>query len=133
MKDVKLNEYSKFVDSVTSEISKDTEIWVETLDGLDDLVNISLLNNGVMGLCGECGELTDLVKKINWQGKPYTDEIRGKIEKELGDILFYVIMTCQATLLDPNEVIQRNIDKLSARYPNGFQVERSEGRNEAQE
>ena len=130
MNEIKLNEYGKFVDSVTSEHSKNADLWINNITELDDLMNVSLLNNGVMGLCGESGELADIVKKINWQGKIYNDELREKMKKELGDIIFYWIMCCQSLDMDPNDVVNINIEKLSARYPNGFSIERSENRTD---
>jgi len=52
------------------------------------------------------------------------------MKRELGDIFFYWISACRALEFDPQSVINENIHKLSARYPNGFQVENSENRAE---
>jgi uncharacterized protein YabN with tetrapyrrole methylase and pyrophosphatase domain len=49
--------------------------------------------------------------------------------RELGDILWYWINAVRALNLDPNEVIQMNIEKLQARYPGGsFDAYYSENR-----
>jgi len=83
------------------------------------------LADGALGLAGESGEVADIIKKVVSQGHPLDDEKWGKIKKELGDVLWYIAEV--ATLLDMSldEVAQENIDKLLARYPEGFTTERS--------
>ena len=53
----------------------------------------SRLATGGLGLAGEGGEAADLVKKLLFHGLEFTDEIRDKMVKELGDIMFYVAFT----------------------------------------
>ncbi len=86
-----------------------------------------VLINGVMGLCGEAGEAIDIVKKHLAQGH---DLDREKLVKELGDIAWYLAETAWALEVPLEEVLQRNIDKLKARYPRGFDAERSVHREE---
>ena len=81
-----------------------------------------VLINGVMGLCGESGEAIDIVKKHLAQGHPLDRE--GLI-KELGDVAWYLAETAYALDVSLEEVFQRNIDKLKARYPEGFDARRS--------
>ena len=81
-----------------------------------------VLTNGVMGLCGESGEAIDIVKKHLAQGHPLDRE--GLI-KELGDVAWYLAETAYALDVSLDEVFQRNIDKLKARYPEGFDASRS--------
>ena len=81
-----------------------------------------VLINGVMGLCGESGEAIDIVKKHLAQGHPLDRE--GLI-KELGDVAWYLAETAYALDVSLDEVFQRNIDKLKARYPEGFDASRS--------
>ena len=85
-----------------------------------------VLINGVMGLCGESGEAIDIVKKHLAQGHPLDRE--GLI-KELGDVAWYLAETAYALDVSLEEVFQRNIDKLKARYPEGFAARRSVERN----
>ena len=85
-----------------------------------------VLINGVMGLCGESGEAIDIVKKHLAQGHPLDRE--GLI-KELGDVAWYLAETAYALDVSLEEVFQRNIDKLTARYPEGFDTRRSVERN----
>ena len=81
-----------------------------------------VLINGVMGLCGESGEAIDIVKKHLAQGHPLDRE--GLI-KELRDVAWYLAETAYALDVSLEEVFQRNIDKLKARYPEGFDARRS--------
>ena len=81
-----------------------------------------VLITGVMGLCGESGEAIDIVKKHLAQGHPLDRE--GLI-KELGDVAWYLAETAYALDVSLDEVFQRNIDKLKARYPEGFDASRS--------
>ena len=86
-----------------------------------------VLINGVMGLCGEAGEAIDLVKKHLAQGHELDKE---KLAKELGDVAWYLAETAHAIGYDLETILQMNIDKLRARYPEGFSAERSMGRKE---
>ena len=80
------------------------------------------LLNGALGLCGEGGEVADMVKK-NWmQGHPLDLE---HIAKELGDVCWYIAEAATAIGYDLETIMQMNIDKLKARYPEGFDTERS--------
>ena len=84
-----------------------------------------VLINGVMGLCGEAGEAIDIVKKHLAQGHELDRE--GLI-KELGDVAWYLAETATALGIDLDEVLERNIDKLKKRYPEGFSAEKSQHR-----
>lgn len=86
-----------------------------------------VLINGVMGLCGEAGETIDLVKKHLAQGHPLDTE---QLAEELGDVAWYLAETAYAIGYDLETVLARNIDKLRARYPEGFSRERSLQREE---
>ena len=86
-----------------------------------------VLINGVMGLCGESGEAIDIVKRHLAQGH---DLNREELIKELGDVAWYLAETAYALGVPLEEVCQRNIDKLKARYPEGFSAEKSINRVE---
>lgn len=85
-----------------------------------------VLINGVMGLCGESGEAIDLVKKHLAQGHTLD---REALIKELGDVAWYLAETAYALDTDLETVLQKNIDKLRSRYPEGFDAERSVNRD----
>ena len=80
------------------------------------------LINGVMGLCGESGEVIDLVKKHLHQGHPLDKE---KLIKELGDIAWYLAEVAYVLDTDLDTVLEQNIAKIKARYPDGFDTEKS--------
>ena len=127
-----LNQYSTFVDGVTSDASKDTEQYINSLVRLKmQGCDIARLDTAFTGLCSESGEANDLVKKLKFHGKDWSGEIRQHLIKELGDVAWYWMNACIALGVDPEEVILRNIDKLESRYPGGeFSIERSENRKE---
>ena len=85
------------------------------------------LLNGLLGLSGETGEFTDMIKKWIFHKKPIDLE---HLKKELGDILWYVALICNGCEWDMNEIMQMNIDKLKARYPEGFDTEKANNRKE---
>ena len=81
-----------------------------------------VLINGVMGLCGESGEAIDIVKKWLAQGHELD---REHLIKELGDIAWYIAEISHVLGVSLEEVLQKNIDKLKARYPEGFKTKDS--------
>ena len=85
-----------------------------------------VLINAVMGLCGESGEAIDLVKKHLHQGHALDKE---KLAKELGDIAWYLAEAATALDLSLDDIFEQNIAKLKARYPEGFDSQRSINRN----
>jgi NTP pyrophosphatase (non-canonical NTP hydrolase) len=87
----------------------------------------ALLLNGVMGLNGEAGECIDMVKKAMFQGHALDTE---KLAKELGDVAWYLAVAAYAINYDLDTVLEMNIEKLKARYPDGFDAERSNNRKE---
>ncbi len=89
-----------------------------------------VLLNGVMGLCGESGEAIDLVKKWMMQGHALD---KAHLAKELGDIAWYLAETATAIGYDLETILQANIDKLKARYPDGFTADRSMHRKSGDE
>ena len=87
-----------------------------------ELSKKDVLINAVMGLCGESGEAIDIVKKWLAQGHALD---REKLAKELGDVAWYLAETAYALDVDLETVLQKNLDKLRARYPEGFDADRS--------
>jgi NTP pyrophosphatase (non-canonical NTP hydrolase) len=97
------------------------------LAGIMRKKDVAGLINGLMGLTGEAGELTDLFKKWIFHNAPL-DEQHAK--KEVGDVLWYVAMICHSMGWNMDEIMQMNIEKLKARYPEGFDTEKSNHRKE---
>lgn len=86
------------------------------------------LTCGALGLAGESGEAADLVKKHLFHSHPLD---RDKLLKELGDVLWYLALLANAAGSTLDEVAAANLAKLRARYPDGFDPERSMNRTEA--
>ena len=84
-----------------------------------------MLIDGALGLAGEAGEVVDLVKKWYAQGH---DLKRDLIFEELGDVCWALAEVATALDIELEEVMQRNLEKLRKRYPEGFEVKRSIGR-----
>ena len=88
----------------------------------DKLTASELLLNSALGLCGESGEVADIIKKHRFQGH---DLDLDHVAKELGDISWYLAVGAYAIGYDLETILQMNVDKLKARYPNGFSTDRS--------
>ena len=132
MPTIDLNKYKDFVAEVTSAQSNDTTDLVARLQQLEATnVNMALLLTGAIGLSSEGGEFSEIVKKCIFQGKPLDKDTIFHLKRELGDVLWYWINSVRALGLDPNSVIEENINKLKARYPGGeFDAYYSENRKE---
>ena len=78
------------------------------------------------GMCGEIGELHSLYQKM-YQGHPFDKE---HAMKELGDLLWFIAEYCTACGFTLEEVAEANIEKLKARYPDGFEADKSLHRKE---
>lgn len=90
-------------------------------------VDIGGIFNACLGLSGEVGEFNDMIKKWVFHEKELDME---HAKKEAGDILWYVVMLCESFGWNMEEIMQMNVDKLKARYPEGFDVERANNRAE---
>lgn len=77
--------------------------------------------HAVTGLASEAGEVAGMIQKM-YQG--HTMEVPHLI-KELGDVMWFIAECCDAWGINLDEVMKINIDKLRARYPEGFDAEHS--------
>ena len=131
-KRIDFEKYSKFVDAVTSDESRDFVALSDRLVSLDEKgANIERLLTGAVGINSEGGEIMEIVKKLIFQGKKWDDETIYHLKRELGDVMWYVIQCLIALETNLNEVVNMNIDKLKKRYPGGeFDPWYSENREE---
>lgn len=79
-----------------------------------------MLVNSVMGLCGESGEASEVIKKHLFHHHELNKE---EFIKELGDVCWYLAEAASAIDVSLEQIMQSNIDKLKARYPDGFSIE----------
>ena len=122
--------YEEFVDAVTSDSSKDFELFADRLVELDRKgANIERLTTAAVGMSAESGEFLEIIKKMVFQGKPWNEDNREHLIIELGDIMWYVAQACMALEVSFDDVIATNVKKLEKRYPEGsFDVYFSENR-----
>jgi len=73
--------------------------------------------NFSMGLSGEVGEVVDHLKKALYHGHELDVD---EVEKELGDVLWYLSSLATVMNMDLGEIAKNNIEKLEERYPDGF-------------
>lgn len=91
-----------------------------------------MLTHALLGLASEAGEAAALLQKV-YQGHPSPlkdGKARQHLIVELGDCLWMIAEAAQAIDCSLDTVAIRNINKLRARYPEGFESERSLHRKE---
>lgn len=82
---------------------------------LNDLGNLKAnLAHMALGITGEAGEVADIIKKHYAYGKPL-DKLH--LIEEVGDIMFYLNGLLDLLGSSWDEVLEVNIKKLEARYP----------------
>jgi len=131
-KKVDFDKYAEFVDAVTSDESKDFLTLSDRLVQLDEKgANIERLLTAGVGLNAEAGEFLEIIKKMIFQGKPWSEDNREHLVIELGDAIWYIANACMALEVSFDEVVALNVKKLKKRYPGGqFDVYYSENREE---
>ncbi len=73
-----------------------------------------------LGLAGEAGEVANTVKKIMRDNDGVVDEtFQKEVQKELGDVLWYVACVASEMKLNLNDIAQANIEKLASRKERG--------------
>ncbi len=69
-----------------------------------------------LGLNGEAGEVAEKIKKVLRDNEGVvSEEKKVEIEKELGDVLWYLSQITTELGLDLNNVAERNLEKLFSR------------------
>ena len=127
----KLQQYVRFVDTVSSNPTKDTDNMIECIGIMEEQgVKVSRLLTASIGLSGEVGEFNDIVKKVLFQGKEVDEDTIKHLRSELGDVCWYLAQAMIALDTSFEEVLDMNIAKLSDRYPGGFDALRSASRKE---
>jgi NTP pyrophosphatase (non-canonical NTP hydrolase) len=92
---------------------------------LQDESMIRLSHAGV-GLVTESAEFLDALKKAIYYGKEL-DKVN--LTEEIGDILWYCAIALDEVGASFEEVMEKNIAKLEARYPEKFTEEKAENRD----
>lgn len=77
--------------------------------------------HAVFGMQSEVGEISGILQKI-YQGHDMDED---HLQSELGDLLWFVAECATAFRWNLHDIMERNIEKLRARYPDGFDPEKS--------
>ena len=124
-----LNDYINFVDTVTSDMTKNYDDFKDALDIMQEQgIEPSRLLTASVGLSGEVGEFNDIVKKILFQGKEIDEDTKKHLKSALSDICWYMVQAIKALDTSWEEIFDINIVKLSERYPGGFDALKSASR-----
>lgn len=86
------------------------------------------LNHAALGLATESGEFTTEVKRMVIYDQPLDPSREAHIREELGDILWYVALACEALGMSMHLVARENIDKLQKRFPEKYTNAAAEAR-----
>lgn len=74
----------------------------------------------VLGLNGEAGEVAEKIKKVIRDKNSVIDDAdRHEIQKELGDVLWYLAVLADTLGLDLESVAALNLEKLRSRHQRG--------------
>lgn len=90
-----------------------------------DEINVDLLH-AAMGLETEVGEFTDPLKKKLFYNKPL-DLVN--LREEIGDMLWYIAIACEALGTTIATEMRRNNSKLRERFPQKFTEEEANVRD----
>lgn len=118
------NEYQKL--AMRTNDNKGME-RISTFAEKNNSITTGELLKGVLGLTGEAGEVADIIKKGIFHEKGIDIE---HLKKECGDVLWYLAMICESAGFTLDDVMQENINKLIARYPDGFDTYRANNRKD---
>jgi len=78
------------------------------------LTPMTRLLHGAMGICTEAGELLDVLKKCLFYNRKIDHD---NVKEELGDVFWYLAIICNQEGWTFEEIMEENIKKLKARYP----------------
>ncbi len=82
---------------------------------------------GALGLAGEAGEVVDAIKKWSYHGHLLDQKARLV---EMGDVLWYLVLIGSVFGWELEQMVEANVAKLHKRYPYGFEVAPSVGRED---
>lgn len=85
------------------------------------------LLHGLIGLSAESGEALDILKKNMFQEHNLD---KYHLALELGDVAWYLAVSADSLGYDLETILQMNVTKRLARYPDGFDANKSIYRKE---
>lgn len=116
-----MNSKNYIQDAIKTE-SRNFESMNERLndDGLKRLLHAGI------GISTEAGEFLDALKKHIFYGKEL-DKVN--LAEEMGDLFWYMAIVADELGFEFEEVMEKNITKLKARYGDKFSEEKAENRD----
>lgn len=98
--------------------AKQTDVpdYKKLSERLDLFPHLAILH-AMLGMVTEVGEFTDAIKKHLLYGKEL-DLVN--LDEEIGDLLWYIAIYIESRQGSFESIMQINIEKLRARYPNKF-------------
>lgn len=87
---------------------------------------VSNINEIPALLAIESAQLMDCAKRFFYYGKPLN---REKALSHISNYNHYLLRGCELLKISPFDVLQRNIDKLTARYPERFDSDKAVNRD----
>lgn len=111
-----INEYQKLCQR-----TKSTMLYYQDIDGTDRVATeqntTTDLLHSMLGIASEAGEFVDPFKRSLHYGKKI-DAVN--LDEEIGDLLWYISIYCEARGTTIETLAERNIRKLMVRYPDKF-------------
>ncbi len=107
----------------------DSTNYQPVADRLNDTKTAQLIHYA-LGLATEAGEFQDAVKRYIAYGKALDNT---NLKEEVGDIMWYIARICSLYGWDMKDVMDINISKLKARFPEKFTEENAITRDLAKE
>lgn len=99
---------------------------IKTESATCDVAGKERLLHAGMGMATESAEFIDALKKSIFYGKELD---RVNLKEELGDVLWYVAVAMDELGTDFDTEMQKNIEKLRARYGEKFNEHSAENRD----
>lgn len=96
---------------ILAERTKSTNYTIPLTGDVEDIIHAAF------GVATEGGEILDAIKKYIFYGKNLDVT---NLDEEMGDVLWYIAIYCNARQITIEHLMKQNIDKLSTRYPERF-------------
>lgn len=116
------NKYMKPADYIRNAIKTETRKYTFGATG----AVTPRIEHAVYGIATEAGELMDALKQSKIYGKGLD---KTNLVEEVGDVMWYLALLCDELEITFEEVWDKNIRKLKARYPEKFSKKNAAKRN----
>lgn len=113
---ITFDEYQVEAEKTAIYLNKVKKIFPNLPKGVYKILGLAYVGNGL----GEVGEIQGKIKKIiRDSGGIVSDEAKGEIMKEIGDVLWYIAAICKELGLNMGGIAEMNLKKLASRQERG--------------